>query len=94
MTSASMQTEGYFLEFQYRKRYEVTCDCRSSPRSCDARSSFQYRKRYEVTCDDKGFIILAHNIMFQYRKRYEVTCDVHSEPHIAESLYVSIPQAV
>ena len=37
--------------FQYRKRYEVTCDMheRNTP-STDIR--FQYRKRYEVTCDD------------------------------------------
>ena len=39
--------------FQYRKRYEVTCD---SDKSCLRISgfSFQYRKRYEVTCDPAG----------------------------------------
>ena len=37
--------------FQYRKRYEVTCD----PGNCLYiywNSVFQYRKRYEVTCDN------------------------------------------
>ena len=38
--------------FQYRKRYEVTCDVRGvQVDSIDV--LFQYRKRYEVTCDDE-----------------------------------------
>ena len=37
--------------FQYRKRYEVTCDLEwHSLIGSDFR--FQYRKRYEVTCDE------------------------------------------
>ena len=36
--------------FQYRKRYEVTCD-RTVRLFCQFINSFQYRKRYEVTCD-------------------------------------------
>ena len=36
--------------FQYRKRYEVTCDLLPI-HSLVALISFQYRKRYEVTCD-------------------------------------------
>ena len=36
--------------FQYRKRYEVTCDKLTGSKS-PVRYSFQYRKRYEVTCD-------------------------------------------
>ena len=36
--------------FQYRKRYEVTCDM--IPKSLVSSGNlFQYRKRYEVTCD-------------------------------------------
>ena len=37
-------------KFQYRKRYEITCD--ENP-IMDSRplSEFQYRKRYEITCD-------------------------------------------
>ena len=38
-------------EFQYRKRYEVTCDGATGGISATT-VEFQYRKRYEVTCDD------------------------------------------
>ena len=40
------------LEFQYRKRYEVTCDI-ATFEIAEAIVQFQYRKRYEVTCDEK-----------------------------------------
>ena len=36
--------------FQYRKRYEITCDVASQNISMRL-VSFQYRKRYEITCD-------------------------------------------
>ena len=36
--------------FQYRKRYEVTCD-HFANKDGAAAEKFQYRKRYEVTCD-------------------------------------------
>ena len=36
--------------FQYRKRYEVTCD-KKSENDLIKKAAFQYRKRYEVTCD-------------------------------------------
>ena len=36
--------------FQYRKRYEITCDVDQTALS-KATSAFQYRKRYEITCD-------------------------------------------
>ena len=42
-------------EFQYRKRYEVTCDVKNISIAI-GNDKFQYRKRYEVTCD---MIILA-----------------------------------
>ena len=36
--------------FQYRKRYEVTCDLFINGEEYNE-GEFQYRKRYEVTCD-------------------------------------------
>ena len=38
------------LKFQYRKRYEVTCDF-PTIKLWAGYIKFQYRKRYEVTCD-------------------------------------------
>ena len=38
--------------FQYRKRYEVTCDEMSKAWISMKYYEFQYRKRYEVTCDE------------------------------------------
>ena len=61
--------------FQYRKRYEVTCDLKSNTVSL-IELAFQYRKRYEVTCDFmKNCNPVVLFVEFQYRKRYEVTCD-------------------
>ena len=40
-----------YVEFQYRKRYEVTCDAMSDDPEDEEDREFQYRKRYEVTCD-------------------------------------------
>ena len=40
--------------FQYRKRYEVTCDETTSTSKEENEMLFQYRKRYEVTCDVSG----------------------------------------
>ena len=63
-------------QFQYRKRYEVTCD--DNHPVYDALielRKFQYRKRYEVTCDLKMLRQYIRCSLFQYRKRYEVTCD-------------------
>ena len=37
--------------FQYRKRYEVTCDAAVELFCFGNGFEFQYRKRYEVTCD-------------------------------------------
>ena len=60
--------------FQYRKRYEVTCDDLDADVEW-ADVVFQYRKRYEVTCDVALLVVLQIVLEFQYRKRYEVTCD-------------------
>ena len=80
--------------FQYRKRYEITCD--GDPvhldRICD--HAFQYRKRYEITCDTRKFSHYAVADWFQYRKRYEITCDDLRYPLTGLNILVSIPQAV
>ena len=60
--------------FQYRKRYEVTCDIEELAGK-ELELLFQYRKRYEVTCDYIACNIPLSSYWFQYRKRYEVTCD-------------------
>ncbi len=36
--------------FQYRKRYEITCDY-DKIELINSMIRFQYRKRYEITCD-------------------------------------------
>ncbi len=41
--------------FQYRKRYEITCDFRLLG-VLRQELEFQYRKRYEITCDKKSFM--------------------------------------
>ena len=79
--------------FQYRKRYEVTCD-RAPPSDKGGRRQFQYRKRYEVTCDSYASGVNGAVVGFQYRKRYEVTCDEVRQYLIRALLRVSIPQAV
>ena len=38
------------LLFQYRKRYEITCDGKEG-KEVAFFTLFQYRKRYEITCD-------------------------------------------
>ena len=37
--------------FQYRKRYEITCDYGKCNYEEQLERGFQYRKRYEITCD-------------------------------------------
>ena len=67
--------------FQYRKRYEVTCDTLAYHIAHVESYGFQYRKRYEVTCDfDPGRAWRINLDRFQYRKRYEVTCDANGIP--------------
>ena len=80
--------------FQYRKRYEVTCDIRGGQHERRSFKRFQYRKRYEVTCDIVNGIAHHRRTRFQYRKRYEVTCDKFMNEYDEEFFGVSIPQAV
>ena len=50
MTPCLIAERTHLITFQYRKRYEVTCD--SDEKLAKVFSDwFQYRKRYEVTCD-------------------------------------------
>ena len=64
--------------FQYRKRYEITCDSVLST-FLVLSMMFQYRKRYEITCDIGVAVGIAVGAGgFQYRKRYEITCDVYT----------------
>ena len=53
VTSTAEDRSKWIFMFQYRKRYEVTCDLSSSTKLSWSIASmgFQYRKRYEVTCD-------------------------------------------
>ena len=65
---------GILSVFQYRKRYEITCDSKLHV-SMYGKLKFQYRKRYEITCDERDNTENFSGYSFQYRKRYEVTCD-------------------
>ena len=63
------------VKFQYRKRYEVTCDEELSFLMCAKTNGFNTASgmRSHVTA-----IFGTHDgftMKFQYRKRYEVTCD-------------------
>ena len=51
--------------FQYRKRYEITCDKKDQGEK-KKQAVFQYRKRYEITCDEtpllEKFVVQAVSI--------------------------------
>ena len=51
VTPVPLATNAPPVKFQYRKRYEVTCDSKNKKRNMKRELKFQYRKRYEVTCD-------------------------------------------
>ena len=78
MTRESCEKSYGTIGFQYRKRYEVTCDWHGSTPRRRVAVTFQYRKRYEVTCDSSKEVYSVSTFAFQYRKRYEVTCDLES----------------
>ena len=66
------------VKFQYRKRYEITCDGKQRKVRPGTASRFQYRKRYEITCDALNALESHRGGKgFQYRKRYEITCDLY-----------------
>ena len=80
--------------FQYRKRYEITCD--SIPlRSMELEEcSFNTASgmRSHVTTESNA--VTEYTKAFQYRKRYEITCDNLLLVLLEELQVVSIPQAV
>ena len=64
------------LSFQYRKRYEVTCDEQDEAPTSEDEEGFNTASgmRSHVTKYVKEVKSRLH--VFQYRKRYEVTCDM------------------
>ena len=75
MTIEIQQIHPLVLEFQYRKRYEVTCDVSFRTQRDDVNVGFNTASgmRSHVTRRLKRDI--EDIASFQYRKRYEVTCD-------------------
>ena len=80
--------------FQYRKRYEVTCDPDGVFERIRNAAGFNTASgmRSHVTSDT--VYEKFYSLLFQYRKRYEVTCDVIFNLLRSSILIVSIPQAV
>ena len=66
------------MVFQYRKRYEVTCDTHRANRRRLIKFSFNTASgmRSHVTAQTQPQEMSIPK--FQYRKRYEVTCDTPS----------------
>ena len=94
VTSSTATHAASAARFQYRKRYEITCDY-APPSPFLTFSMFQYRKRYEITCDPNHYwILIFKGHEFQYRKRYEITCDAGRCGTGTFLRVVSIPQAV
>ena len=80
--------------FQYRKRYEITCDLtgeyEQTPSFFGFNTASGMRSHVTAVCLDISVVRLA----FQYRKRYEITCDQVANPSACKVSPVSIPQAV
>ena len=69
------------LTFQYRKRYEITCDYVRSNRVHSV-LSFQYRKRYEITCDridERNGVIWNFRFNTASGMRSHVTCKTRKD---------------
>ena len=62
-------------KFQYRKRYEITCDSTEKRGRREEFASFNTASgmRSHVTHHPKKYQYTSYR--FQYRKRYEITCD-------------------
>ena len=80
--------------FQYRKRYEVTCDVLEHLRTFIVGRCFNTASGMRSHVTPKQYPGAAAWIKFQYRKRYEVTCDDTEETDAFNMAGVSIPQAV
>ena len=63
------------MRFQYRKRYEITCDAEKAKSVLDKANGFNTASgmRSHVTSPSDG--PRGSVRVFQYRKRYEITCD-------------------
>ena len=77
VTKRLWSKQGLWITFQYRKRYEVTCDpMKVSPvRSLMGSFNTASGMRSHVTSGTSRTSTRKF-LKFQYRKRYEVTCDV------------------
>ena len=62
------------FEFQYRKRYEITCDLRGLARR-KKWSSFNTASGMRSHVTNHMLQVKKQLDGFQYRKRYEITCD-------------------
>ena len=65
----------YRNKFQYRKRYEVTCDSRRKFVEALCRAGFNTASGMRSHVTKRKKERLLSGTRFQYRKRYEVTCD-------------------
>ena len=81
-------------KFQYRKRYEVTCDLRFVKLLETNKLCFNTASGMRSHATGYQRFIADKPEEFQYRKRYEVTCDLLSLVLQWELVGVSIPQAV
>ena len=63
------------LVFQYRKRYEVTCDVLVFLVIYAVLNSFNTASGMRSHVTTNSCVVSLLGIRFQYRKRYEVTCD-------------------
>ena len=62
------------MGFQYRKRYEVTCDFGMAV-PCSSATRFNTASGMRSHVTGKFIMGTKSKVAFQYRKRYEVTCD-------------------
>ena len=81
--------------FQYRKRYEVTCDAQSQCLLVAGQWRFQYRKRYEVTCDLE-VALYSNSLISCFNTASGMRSHVTDRKGNKQAVYydVSIPQAV
>ena len=61
--------------FQYRKRYEITCDLRSSSVFIIEDDGFNTASGMRSHVTQQIAPQMQQAQAFQYRKRYEITCD-------------------
>ena len=82
------------MKFQYRKRYEITCDQSSKSFLGICWRGFNTASGMRSHVTQHMISLMSTPTVFQYRKRYEITCDVTLSDHDVRDERVSIPQAV